>query len=66
ELLDVLVEQSNLALGVSGDLPDGTPVNKQLEPPVPEVEVKLSLAFYEGKEKKDDSRRKTKAKGRLP
>ncbi|MFM7465303.1 MAG: hypothetical protein ACKO28_07525 [Cyanobium sp.] len=67
ELLDVLVEQSNLALAVSGDLADGTPVNKQeLEPPVPEVEVKLSLAFYEGREKKDDSRRKNKAKGRLP
>jgi type IV pilus assembly protein PilO len=67
ELLDVLVEQRNLALAVSGDLADGTPVNKQeLEPPVPEVEVKLSLAFYEGKEKKDDSKRKTKAKGVLP
>ena len=67
ELLDVLVEQSNLALAVSGDLADGTPVNKQeLGPPVPEVEVKLSLAFYEGKEKKDDSKRKTKAKGVLP
>lgn len=52
ELLDVLVEQSNLALEVSGDLPDGSPVNKQeLEPAAPEVEVKLSLAFYEGKEK---------------
>jgi type IV pilus assembly protein PilO len=67
ELLDVLVEQSNLALAVSGDLPDGTPVNKQeLEPPVPEVEVKLSLVFYEGKERKDVSRRKTKAKGGVP
>ena len=52
ELLDVLVEQSNLALAVSGDLPDGTPVNKQeVEPPVPEVEVKLSLVFYESKDK---------------
>jgi type IV pilus assembly protein PilO len=52
ELLDVLVEPSNLALALSGDLPDGTPVNKQeLEPAVPEVEVKLSLAFYERKEK---------------
>jgi len=65
ELLDVLVEQSDLALAVSGDLPDGTPVNKQeLEPPVPEVEVKLSLAFYENKDKdkakdkKDDDKAK--------
>ena len=48
----MLVEPSNLALALSGDLPDGTPVNKQeLEPAVPEVEVKLSLAFYERKEK---------------
>jgi type IV pilus assembly protein PilO len=57
ELLDVLVEQSNLALAVSGDLPDGTPVNKQeVEPPVPEVEVKLSLVFYESKQKKKEKK----------
>jgi type IV pilus assembly protein PilO len=63
ELLDVLVEQSNLALAVSGDLPDGTPVNKQeLEPPVPEVEVKLSLAFYEGKEKPTKAKQKQEPK----
>ncbi len=63
ELLDVLVEPSNLALALSGDLPDGTPVNKQeLEPAVPEVEVKLSLAFYEskGKDKAKDKNRKNK------
>jgi type IV pilus assembly protein PilO len=65
ELLDVLVEPSNLALALSGDLPDGTPVNKQeLEPAVPEVEVKLSLAFYEnkGKDKAKDKDRKSKGK----
>jgi type IV pilus assembly protein PilO len=63
ELLDVLVEQSNLALAVSGDLADGTPVNKQeLQPVVPVVEVKLSLGFYEGKEKKE--KKKEEKKGR--
>jgi len=61
ELLDVLVEPSNLALALSGNLPHGTPVNKQeLEPAVPEVEVKLSLAFYETKEKDKDSKGKDK------
>jgi len=65
ELLDVLVEPSNLALALSGDLPDGTPVNKQeLEPAVPEVEVKLSLAFYERKEKEKAKDKDRKAKGK--
>jgi type IV pilus assembly protein PilO len=59
ELLDVLVEQSNLALAVSGDLADGNPVSQQeLQPVVPVVEVKLSLGFYEGKEKKEKKKEK--------
>ena len=63
ELLDVLVEPSNLALALSGDLPDGTPVNKQeLEPAVPEVEVKLSLAFYESKGKDKAKNKDSKGK----
>lgn len=67
ELLDVLVEQSNLALAVSGDLPDGSPVNKQeLEPPVPEVEVKLSLVFYESKDKEKPKEAKDKSKAKDP
>ena len=62
ELLDVLVEQSNLALLVAGKV-DGRPAanDQELPPAVPEVEVKLSLTLY-SKEQKPNEKPKEKAK----
>lgn len=52
ELLDVLVEQSNLTLAVAGAVP-GRPAgnDSELPPVVPMVEAKLGLTLY-GKEEK--------------
>ncbi|MFM7237220.1 MAG: hypothetical protein ACKOYK_10725 [Cyanobium sp.] len=53
ELLDVLVEQSNLALVVAGSEP-GKPAaanDKELPPAVPEVEAKVALTLYSKKAK---------------
>jgi type IV pilus assembly protein PilO len=53
ELLDVLVEQSNLSVAVAGAVP-GRPTtnNKELPPVVPKVEAKLALTLYSKEEKK--------------
>jgi type IV pilus assembly protein PilO len=53
ELLDVLVEQSNLTLVVAGSEP-GKPAaanTKELPPVVPEVEAKVNLTLYSKKPK---------------
>jgi type IV pilus assembly protein PilO len=53
ELLDVLVEQSNLTVAVAGAVPGRPTANdNELPPVVPMVEAKLALTLYSKEEKK--------------
>jgi type IV pilus assembly protein PilO len=53
ELLDVLVEQSNLTVAVAGAVPGRPAVNdNELPPVVPKVEAKLALTLYSKEAKK--------------
>jgi len=53
ELLDVLVEQSNLTVAVAGAVPGRPKVNdNELPPVVPKVEAKLALTLYSKEVKK--------------